>query len=131
MSHRVGIWIDHKKAVIVSVSESDVTAATLESDVGSHSRYSGPDGGGEKNYEERHVQHLHKYYDDVISHMGHPEELLIFGPSEAKLELKERMSHAKALSKCIVDIQPADKLTNPQIVAKVRDHFDALPIESK
>lgn len=50
MSHKVGIWIDHKKAVIVSASADRVTAETLESDVGPHTRYSGPqDGGGEKN----------------------------------------------------------------------------------
>ena len=54
MNHHVGIWIDHKKAVIVSASADHVTAKTLESDVGSHPRYSGQqDGGGEKQYEER------------------------------------------------------------------------------
>jgi serine/threonine protein kinase len=31
MNHNVGIWIDHKKAVIVSASEDHVTAKTLES----------------------------------------------------------------------------------------------------
>ena len=48
MNHKVGVWIDHKKAVIVSASGDRVTAETLESDVGPHTRYSGPqDGGGE------------------------------------------------------------------------------------
>jgi len=42
MNHKVGIWIDHKKAVIVFASADRVTAKTLESDVGSHARYSGP-----------------------------------------------------------------------------------------
>jgi hypothetical protein len=45
MSQNVGIWIDHKKAVIVSVSAARVSATTLESEVGPHPRYSGaPDG---------------------------------------------------------------------------------------
>ena len=39
MSHKVGIWIDHKKAVIVSASGDRVTAETLGSDVGPHTRY--------------------------------------------------------------------------------------------
>lgn len=38
MSHKVGIWIDHKRAVIVSASADRVTAKTLESDVGPHAR---------------------------------------------------------------------------------------------
>ena len=124
MSHKVGIWIDHQKAVIVSASADRVTSRTLESEVGSHGRYSSSgDGGGEKRYEERHGQHLDRYYDEVISQLGQPEALLIFGPGEAKVELKERLSRSKALSERTIDIETTDKLTDPQIVAKVKEHF--------
>ena len=68
MNHKVGVWIDHKKAVIVSASADDVTTKTLESEVGPHVHYSGgggsqaPDGphqgGGEKKAEHRYEQHL-------------------------------------------------------------------------
>jgi hypothetical protein len=131
---KVGIWIDHKKAVIVSASGRRVTAKTLESDIGPHARYSGragyptPDGPhdggrGEKKYEERYDQHLDRYYDEVISQLGQPEALLIFGPGEAKLQLKERLSRSRALSERIVGIETTDKLTDPQIVAKVKEHY--------
>jgi hypothetical protein len=134
MTDRVGIWIDHRKAVIVSASADRVTVKTLESKVGPHSRYSGragstmPEGGpqdegGEKRYEERYGQHLDQYYDEVIGHLGQPEALLILGPGEAKLQLKEHLSHFKALSKCIVGVETTDKLTDQQIVAKVKEHY--------
>ena len=124
MKQKVGIWIDHKSAVIVSASAGQVTTKTLESEVGAHPRYSGQqDGGGEKKYEQRHGQQLDRYYDDVISQVGLPDALLIFGPGEAKLELKERLNRSKALSECTVDIETADKLTDPQVVAKVKEHF--------
>ena len=124
MKQEVGIWIDHKNAVIVSASAGHVTTTTLESEVGAHPRYSGrQDGGGEKKYEQRHGQQLDRYYDDVISQVGLPDALLIFGPGEAKLELKERLNRSKALSECTVDIETADKLTDPQVVAKVKEHF--------
>ena len=55
--------------------------------------------------------------------MGQPEALLIFGPGEAKLQLKERLSRSKALSEHIVGIETTDKLTDPQIVAKVKEHY--------
>jgi hypothetical protein len=110
--------------VIVFASADHVTAKTLESDVGSHGRYSGPpDGGGEKKYEDRHGQRLDRYYDEVISHLGQPDALLIFGPGEAKLQLKERLSRSKALAERIVGIETTDKLTDPQIVAKVKEHY--------
>jgi hypothetical protein len=68
-------------------------------------------------------QHLDRYYDEVISQVGQPEAILIFGPGEAKLQLKERLSRSKALSEHIVGIETTDKLTDPQIVAKVKEHY--------
>ena len=133
MNHKVGVWIDHKKAVIVSTSDDPITAKTLESEVGPHARYSGrsgyptsdgpQDGRGEKKYEERYDQHLDRYYDEVIKQLGQPAALFIFGPGEAKLQLKEHLSRSKTLSEHIVEIETTDKLTDPQIVAKVKEHY--------
>jgi hypothetical protein len=131
MPRNVGIWIDHTKAVIVFVSADRVTSKTVESDVGPHARYSGrapyptpggPKAGrGEKKYEARYGQHLDRYYDEVISQLGQPEALLIFGPGEAKLQLKERLSRSKEQPS--VEIETTDELTEPQIVAKVKEHY--------
>ena len=124
MNHKVGIWIDHKKAVIVSASADGVTTKTVESDVGAHPRYAGQqDGGGEKKYEERHGQHLDRYYEEVIRQLTDADEFLVFGPGEAKLELKERLRRVKAHSERSIGIETTDKLTDPQIVAKVKEHF--------
>jgi hypothetical protein len=133
MHHKVGIWIDHKKAVIVSASADRVTATTVESRVGPHARYSGragyptpagpQEGRGEKKYEERYGQRLDRYYDLVISQLGQAEALLLFGPGEAKLQLKDRLGDSKALSQRVVGIETTDKLTDPQIVAKVKEHY--------
>jgi len=123
MSQDVGVWIDHKKAVIVFISDGQVTTRTLESDVGAHPRYSGFQAGGEKKYEDRHNQDLDRYYDDVIGHLGEPDALLLFGPGEAKLQLKERLGRSKGPSASIVAVESTDKLTDPQIVAKVKEHY--------
>jgi len=42
---------------------------------------------------------------------------------EAKLQLKERLSHSKSRSERVVEIETTDRLTDPQIVAKVKDHY--------
>jgi len=124
MNQQIGIWIDHSSAVIVSMSDSQVTTKTLESDVDAHPHYSGGRSpGGEKKYEQRHEEQLDRYYDRVIGEVGRPEALLLFGPGEAKLELKERLGRSKQLSDCVVDLDTVDKLTEPQIVAKVKQHF--------
>ena len=124
MSHDVGVWIDHRKAVIVSISAGHVTTKTLESDVGPHPHYSGSqESGGEKKYEERHNLRLDQYYDEVISQLGQPDALLLFGPGEAKLQLKDRLGRSKVSSESIVAVESTDKLTDPQIVAKVKEHY--------
>ena len=124
MSYDVGVWIDHKKAVIVSIAAGQVTTRTLESNVGSHPHYSGSqEGGGEKKYEERHNQDLDRYFDDVIGQLGKPDALLLFGPGEAKLQLKERLGRSKLPSETIIAVESTDKLTDPQIVAKVKERY--------
>ena len=124
MSHDVGVWIDHKKAVIVSIVEGHVTTTTLTSDVEPHPHYAGSqEGGGEKKYEERHKLRLDQYYDEVINEIGQPDALLVFGPGEAKLQLKDRLGRSRALSEHIVAVETADKLTDPQVVAKVKEHY--------
>lgn len=133
MDQNVGVWIDHKRAVIVFASADGVSAKTVESEVGPHARYSDRaayptpdgtrDGGSEKKYEERYDQHLDRYYDAVISQLGQPAALLILGPGEAKLQLKERLSRSQALFERIVRIETTDKLTDPQIVARVKEHY--------
>ena len=124
MGQDVGVWIDHKKAIIVSIAAGEVTTRTLTSDVEAHPHYSGSqEGGGEKKYEERHNQDLDRYYDDVIGQLGKPDAVLLFGPGEAKLQLKARLARSKMSSESIVAVESTDKLTDPQIVAKVKEHY--------
>jgi hypothetical protein len=123
MGQDVGVWIDHKKAVIVSIAADQVTTRTLKSDVDTHSHFSGSHSGGEKKYEGRHNEDLHRYYDEVIGQLGEPDALLLFGPGEAKLQLKARLGHAKKSLESLVDLESTDKLTDPEIVAKVKEHY--------
>jgi len=123
--HNIGIWIDHQRAVLVSVASGPATTTTVDSHVASHPHYSGQqDGGGEKRSEQRHDQHLDRFYDEVIGHPATATALLIFGPGEATLDLKARLARSKALATCVIDVEAADTLTEPQIVAKVKAHVD-------
>ena len=124
MSHDVGVWIDHKKAVIVSIAAGQAHHQDAGIRVGPHPHYSGSqEGGGERKSEERHNLDLDRFYDDVIGQLGKPDALLLFGPGEAKLQLKECLGRSQASSGTIVAVETTDKLTDPQIVAKVKEHF--------
>jgi hypothetical protein len=58
----------------------------------------------------------------VISFIHDAESILIFGPGEAKGELKKRIE-SKGLPGRIVGFETVDEMTDPQIAAKVRKHF--------
>jgi hypothetical protein len=66
--------------------------------------------------------HLNIYYDAVIACIRDAETILIFGPGEAKGELKKRLETNK-LSGRIVGIETIDKMTDRQVAAKVRQYF--------
>jgi hypothetical protein len=68
------------------------------------------------------TKHLNIYYAAVIAGIREAESILIFGPGEAKGELKEQLEK-NHLGGQIVDIETVDKMTNPQIAAKVRQYF--------
>jgi hypothetical protein len=134
MRRHVGVWIDHKKAVIVEAGTD--TATVVESDVPAHTRFTGGGGypgsqssqrgGSEHRSEERNRNALDKYFDQVITAFGHPEALLILGPGEAKHQLADRLGQATTRPQPAVTLETTDKLTDAQIVATVAKHFETL-----
>jgi stalled ribosome rescue protein Dom34 len=124
MKRKVGLWIDHKKAVIFSLSDEGAEIKRISSEMEKHVRFSGgaQEESGEDQRDKRFTGHLNKYYDEVISYIRNAESILIFGPGEAKRELKERLENEK-LHGNIVGVETVDKMTDNQIVAKVRQRF--------
>jgi hypothetical protein len=66
--------------------------------------------------------HLNINYEAVIACLRDAESILIFGPGEAKGELKERLEKSK-LGGRIAGVETVDKMTDRQIAAKVRQYF--------
>ena len=132
MATQAGLWIDHRKAVIVTVSNEGDTTKLVESNVEKHVRYSGGAGSGgshgsragagEDTRERRFEGQLGKYYDEVVACVRDAEAIFIFGPGEAKGELKARLE-AHGLGARIAAIETVDKMTDRQIAAKVRERF--------
>ena len=126
MNKEVGLWIDHRKAVIVSVTDRGEETSLIRSDMEKHVRFSGAaqEDSAEDQRDTRFTGHLNKYYDHIISRIRDAESILILGPGEAKVELTKRLER-EALSGRVVGIETVDKMTDRQIAARVRRHFPA------
>ena len=132
MKNKVGLWIDHRKAIIVTVSDQGDEFGLIVSNVEKHGERSG-DSPLKGRYEAQHVSpddsrqrayagYLNIYYDAIIACIRDAESILIFGPGEAKDELKARLE-GNGLGGRIIGIETVDKMTDRQFAAKVRQHF--------
>jgi hypothetical protein len=124
MKKDAGLWIDHRNAVIVILNEKGEETKRINSNMEKHVRFGG---GAQDNTEEdirdrRFANHLNKYYDEVITCLGNATSILVFGPGEAKVELKNRIESDK-IKNCLVNIETVDKMTDNQIESKVRNYF--------
>ncbi len=132
MRTKVGLWIDHKKAIIVAVTDKGEETRLIVSKAEKQLQRSG-DSPLNGRYESHKVPaddsrqrtftgHLNIYYEAVIACLRDAESILIFGPGEAKGELKKRLEKSK-LGGHIVGIETVDKMTDRQIATKVRQYF--------
>ncbi len=132
MKTKVGLWIDHKKAVIVALTGEGEHIELVISNVEKQMRRTGnmplntpfealkvpADDVCQKNFTKK----LDAYYDAVIASICDAESILIFGPGEAKGQLKKRLE-TKKLEGRITSVETVDKMTKSQIAAKVHQYF--------
>lgn len=126
MKKQAGLWIDHRKAVIVIISEAGEEIQEVTSNMEKHVRFSdgnsSEDGAMEDVRDRKFGNHLNGFYDRVIARVRDVETVQIFGPGEAKGELENRLKD-KGFKGHMIAIETMDKMTDRQISAKVREHF--------
>jgi stalled ribosome rescue protein Dom34 len=137
MSKKTGIWIDHSKAFIVSLDENREKVTTIESKAGRKVRLSGgsrtktpyapQDVASESRRYRKYMQNLKHYYEKVIRKVGDSEALYVFGPGHAKTELKKHLESYKHTSPPVLMLESADKMTDAQLIAKVKNFFQHQP----
>jgi hypothetical protein len=142
MKKYAGIWLDHREAFVVSftinrafVDGNQEMIERIESDIerrvrlsgGSRSRKTpyGPQEISVDSKQEDRIKHqLRQYYKEILRRISDADQILIFGPGEAKIELKKEIEKSKQIAARIKKIESADKMTKRQIAAKVRTFFE-------
>ena len=133
MSKKTGIWIDHSKAIIVSLDQEQEKVTTIESKAGRKVRLSGgsrtktpyapQDVASESRRYRKYMQNLKRFYGRVIRKVAKAEALYVFGPGHAKTEFKKHLEANKHLVPPILKLESADKMTDAQLVAKVKNFY--------
>jgi hypothetical protein len=128
-----GLWIDHKKAIVVTLSDDgeETTRQILSNVEKQRGRSNGTR--STASFESQLVQeddrqqrgftkHLAVFYDEVLTSIQNAQTILIFGPGEAKGELKKLMEQNNRGEK-LVTLETADKMTDAQVAAEVRRYY--------
>lgn len=135
---QTGIWIDHKRAVIQTINEDGENMQKIKSGI-EHTHYRGATRPrtpysaqyqkGDDQLDKQFDGYLNKYYENIFALLRGTDAVLIFGPGEAKLELKKYIEKHRN-SNLSIGIEAADKMTDRQIAAKVRHYFEELSIQT-
>ena len=132
MTGKGGVWIDHREAIVVFLDTDSERPLHVVSHVVKHLSRGG-DSPLKGSFEARQVPRddrrqmaltgeLNAYYDQVMAAVANLDALLILGPGEAKGEFKKRLDRHK-LGARVAEVETADKMTEPQLVAKIREYF--------
>lgn len=122
MSHyHCVVWIDHREAHVIQFnpdSAEESTVYTKSKHEHLHHKQSAVGSGK--------LPVNHAYYQTVADAIKDAGEILIVGPSTAKLELfKHLQAHAPAIAARVVSVESVDHPSDGQLLKFARHHFDA------
>lgn len=133
MQKQIGIWMDHSVARIVAIKDKEIKFSKIESNAGSNYRLSGgsrskvpygpQDIAAEGKMDDKRRQQLHRYYREIIKGIKHADDIYICGPAEAKSELEKEIKKEKNFMAHLVAVEAADKMTDNQLIAKIKKIF--------
>lgn len=136
MTTKAGIWIDHKHAVVIRISESGQETSRFAAGVAepfpptNESRakheYTKNDFAPEVRLQRKQENQCKEMFEQIETHLKGVQDLLILGPGEAKNEFESHLQ-GKHGSKMHIEVETADKLTEPQLVARTREHEFSSP----
>jgi len=117
----LGIWMDHSTANLINITEDKINHSinskfTFDIKVEALSR-------SENIMHNKEQQQHEAFYKEIADEILSYDHVLLFGPTNAKLELHNYMNKDLHFKDIKISIEPADKMTNNEKIAFVKNHF--------
>ena len=136
---KIGIWMDQSHALFLGYAdEAGVFLEDLPSGIvsrpridgeGSDTTRLGPSPGPASNHEKKknniHSQQLKAYFHLLEKKLVGKEELLLMGPGVTKTHFFHHLQENKHFSKLKIEVADADKMSEKQLLAKVKQKFSS------
>lgn len=127
----IGVWMDHSEAHLIEPDKGHVKH--FLSPAVSHVHHSGESVvrlGNHRSTNNEHSMHerdqtlLHSYYKELAVLLHPYDEIYVFGPTTARSEFANYVEKQRLLAGKKLSTHSADKMTEPQMVAFVKQYFD-------
>jgi hypothetical protein len=119
---KLGIWMDHSSAHLMEFTTDPIETKTIESKFTHQVKELSLDKGENRMHNKEQHQQA-EYYKKLGGIIRNYKEVLLFGPTDAKTELHNTLSADHHFEKVKIEVKQADKMTENQQHAFVRDHF--------
>lgn len=119
---RLGIWMDHSTANIMELSNDKIITVTLDSTPAF------PEQIENLRMDERLMHNKVKneqsdFYEKLSYIINDYDEVLLFGPTEAKTELFNLLKDNRRFEKIKISVEPTDKITENQQHAFLKNFY--------
>ena len=119
---QLGIWMDHSIAFLMDVTNVTIAQNTILSEFTHDDKKFGLS----KDEKHMHIkqQHLQSgYYKKLGDAIRNYNEVLLFGPTDAKTELLNLLKADHLFEDIKIEVMHADKMTENQMHTFVREYF--------
>ncbi len=121
-SKNLGIWMDHSSAHLMEFTTDPIEAnISLSRITHEEKEFSLDKGENLMHNKEKHQQTA--FYNKLIDVIKNYEGVILFGPTDAKVTLFHILKGDHRFANIKIEVKPADKMTENQQHAFVREHF--------
>lgn len=119
---RLGIWMDHSTAHLMEYSTAEIESKTIESEF-THLVKTEAISKSENLMHNKEQHEQAEYYKKLGDVIRNYENVILFGPTNAKLELLNTLKNDHLFEKIEIQTRQTDKMTEVEQHTFVKDYF--------
>ena len=119
---RLGIWMDHSNAHLIEFSSEVKDTQTINSSFSNEDKVETLKR-SEKEMQHKEHQKQTTHYKDLAKVIENFDEVLLFGPTDAKAELFNYLKVDHKYDKIKIEVKNADNMSDVELHHFVRDYF--------
>ena len=120
---QLGIWMDHSIAHLMELKNDTIISKTIESQPKPRVKEQNMDK-DESHMLKKEQNQLSAYFKKLSADIKDYEEVILFGPTEAKNELLNLLKDNHQFEKIKMAVRSADKMTEIQRNTFVKEYFN-------